>query len=885
MQVITTHINADFDSLASMIAAKKLYPNAKIVFPGSQERNLRYLLKIQEFKIPYYKPKEIDFNKIDHLILVDTRMSDRIGELAQVLNHPGIIIHIFDHHPNHPNDIHGQFEMIKKVGATTTLFVQIFQEKGIQITPNEATTMILGIYEDTGCLTFSSTTPEDLNAASYLLSQGANLNMIADMIDRGLNSEQIELMNELLKSLESYIINDISIHIATASIDKYIADIAVLAHKIRDIENLDSLFLLILMEDRIHLVARSRIREVDVGYIAREFGGGGHHSAASATIKEMTLIQAKEQLLTTLKDKIHLPKTAQDIMTSPVKTLKGDYSIIKAKVILNQYSINTIPVLGNHEDLIGFITRRTIDKAISHGMENSEVKELMVSDLLVVMPETPIDKVRELMIESNQRFLPVLKNKNLVGIITKTDMLRFLHDDLSGQNPSLQDKEILGRSFFHSKNLASLIKERLPDRIQGILKTTGEVAEELGFSTYVVGGFVRDLLLRVDNLDIDIVVEGNGIILAEYLSHKLQGRLCAHQKFATAVIVLPDGFKLDVATARLEYYSKPVDLPNVEMSSIKHDLYRRDFTINTLAIQLNPSHFGMLIDFFGGQRDLKDKKIRVMHSLSFVEDPTRVFRAIRFEQRYVFQIGKYTRDLIVSTVKRGLLFKLDGHRLFLELYLILQEIDPVKAIKRMAEFKLLQFIHSSIQYGTDLETLISEVKNVLTWYELLYFSEKIEKWLVYFLALTDKINEKDLAELLSHLNISSKHQEKILYCNSTCNRIVKRFHRLNTNKYSTIYTLLNPIPTEGILYLMAKCESPIIKKIISHFLTTLKKTNITLTGDDLVKLGFVPGPLFKEIFNEVLMAKIDGLISNRSEELEFIKQHFGNLISKNIDIK
>ncbi|MGA1839894.1 MAG: CBS domain-containing protein [bacterium] len=877
MQVITTHINADFDALASMLAAKKLYPKAKIVFPGSQEANLRYLLKIPEYKVQHFKLKEIDLSQIDHLILVDTRMADRIGDFSKVLNVPNLTIHIFDHHPSHPNDIHGQYELVKPVGATTTLFVQIFQEKRIQITPHEATIMALGIYEDTGSLIFSSTTSEDLHAAGYLLTQGANLNMIADLIDRGMTTEHIDLMNELLKSMEAHVINHISINIATASIDKYVGDIAILAHKIRDIENLDTLFILIRMEGRIHLVARSRISEVDAGQIAREFNGGGHHTAASATIKEMTLIQVKEKLLMVLKDRIHIPKTAQEIMTSPVKTVNENRTIIETKDLLNQYSINTIPVTGNQDALIGLITRQTIDKAIGHGMKNAKVKELMVSDLLTVTPETSLDKVRELMIESNQRFLPVLNNKNIVGVITKTDLLRVLHDDLSRLTLSLLEKGGSERIDYQSKNLTSLIKERLPDRIQTLLKTAGEVAEELGFSAYVVGGFVRDLMLRVENLDIDIVVEGNGILLAEYLNHKLGGRLCTHQKFATAVIVLPDGFKLDIATARLEYYSKPVDLPNVEMSSIKHDLYRRDFTINTLAIQLNPNHFGRLIDFFGGQRDLKDKKIRVMHSLSFVEDPTRVYRAIRFEQRYGFQIGKYTKNLIISAVNRGLPSKLNGKRVFPELYLIFQESDPTKAMSRMGEFKLLEHIHPSIEYGPGLEKLITEVRNVITWYDLLYLTEKIEKWIVYFLALTDSLNEKELIPLLDHLNLSIKHREKVLYCHRTGKEMPKKLYRLKNNQYSKIYFLLYPIPTEGLLFLMAKCEDSKSKKMTSQFLTSLKKVRISVTGDDLKGMGFVPGPVYKKIFQEILKARLDGLVSNHNEEMEFIKKRFGDI--------
>lgn len=877
MQVITTHINADFDSLASMVAAKKLYPDARIVFPGSQEGNLRYLLKIPEYKVRYHKPKEIDLGSIDHLILVDTRMADRIGDLAKVLDAPGLTIHIFDHHPSHPNDIHGQVEVVRPVGATTTLFVKIFQEKGIDITPHEATIMALGIYEDTGCLTFSSTTADDLHAAGYLLERGANLNMVADLIDRGLTTGHITIMNELLNSLEIHPINGIPIHIATASIDRYMGDIAILAHKIRDIENMDTLFLLVRMEDRVHLVARSRISEVDAGLIAREFDGGGHHTAASATIKEMTLVQAKEKLLAVLQHNIHTPKTAQEIMTAPVKTVTQHRNMLEAKDLLNQYSINTIPVTGDSGELIGLITRQTIDKAIGHGMETVPVKELMVSDLLTVTPETSIDKVRELMIESNQRFLPVLRGETLVGVITKTDLLRVLHDDLSRLPRPFLYEGMVEKGDYQSKNLTSLIKERLPDQVQALLKTAGEVAEELGFSAYVVGGFVRDLMLRVENLDIDIVVEGNGILFAEYMHHKLGGRLCSHQKFVTAVLVLPDGFKVDVATARLEYYPKPVDLPSVEMSSIKHDLFRRDFTINTLSIQLNPQHFGRLIDFFGGQRDLKDKKIRVLHSLSFVEDPTRVFRAIRFEQRYGFQIGKYTRNLIISAIKRGLLSRLDGKRLFIELDLIFQEPDPTKALTRMGEFKVLEHLTPSIIYSPDLEKLMINVRNVITWHELLYLTEQIEKWIVYFCALTDSLSDQEMITLLERFNISAKARDKIVSCHSTSAQVIKRLYRLKTNQYSKIYLLLRPIPTEGLLYLMAKCEASRLKQMISHFLTSLKGVHVAITGEDLKKMGFTPGPSFRDIFEDLLKARLDGIVKNIEEEASFVEERFGHL--------
>ena len=173
-------------------------------------------------------------------------------------------------------------------------------------------------------------------------------------------------------------------------------------------------------------------------------------------------------------------------------------------------------------------------------------------------------------------------------------------------------------------------------------KKIGKTAEDFNYNAYVIGGFVRDLFLYRSNEDIDVVIEGDGIAFARQFSKEMGTRVHTHEKFGTAVVIFPDGFKIDVASARMEYYKFPAALPTVEMSSLKLDLFRRDFTINTLAIELNPEKFGKLLDFFSAQKDIKDKVLRVLHNLSFVEDPTRVFRALRFEQRFGFTIGKLT---------------------------------------------------------------------------------------------------------------------------------------------------------------------------------------------------------------------------------------------------
>jgi tRNA nucleotidyltransferase (CCA-adding enzyme) len=218
----------------------------------------------------------------------------------------------------------------------------------------------------------------------------------------------------------------------------------------------------------------------------------------------------------------------------------------------------------------------------------------------------------------------------------------------------------------------------------------------MGCGAYAVGGFVRDLFLYRADEDLDIVIEGDGIAFAREYGRISGARIHSHEKFGTAVIIYPDGFTIDVASARMEYYKFPAALPVVELSSIKLDLYRRDFTINTLAVQLNPEQFGILIDFFNAQKDIKEKAIRVLHNLSFVEDPTRVFRAIRFEQRFGFAIGRLTAGLIHNAVRMDFFRELSGRRVFNELQLILQEEKPAAAVARLNDFGLLRVVHPGL---------------------------------------------------------------------------------------------------------------------------------------------------------------------------------------------
>jgi tRNA nucleotidyltransferase (CCA-adding enzyme) len=874
MDVITTHTNADFDSLASMLAAKKLYPDAVLVFSGSQERSLRdFFIHSALYCFEIERMKNIDLQRVNRLILVDTRQMGRIGKFSEIVQKPEVEVHIYDHHLPSSDDIRGSVEVVAEVGATVTLMLGLLRERRIDLTHDEATVMLLGIYEDTGNLTFSSTKEDDFIAAGYLVRKGGNLNILSNMITKELTAEQVFLLNDLIQSAVRYDVHGIDVVIAQAEVDHYFGDIAVLVHKLKDMENLDVLFVLVRMEDRVYLIGRSRIKEVNVAEIAGEFGGGGHPTAASATLKGMPLTEAQDRLVRTLKEVVRPKRVAGDLMVYPIKTIASDRTIEEAGEMMTRYNLNVLPVLFV-EKVVGLISKQVVEKAIHHGLQGSLVKEYMSTEFAVVTPDTPFSRIQELMIGQNQSLLPVIEKDEVVGTISLGEVMRVLQEEMKtpqGSSP-LETQPLHARR----KMISKLMRERLPERLQRLLEEFGRVGDELGYSIYAVGGFVRDLLLRVENFDIDLVVEGDGIRFAERVEKSVPCRIRTHKKFGTAIILLPDGLKIDVATARLEIYDSPAALPTVEMGSIKMDLSRRDFTMNTLAIQLNPRGFGEIIDFFGGMKDIKEKVIRVLHNLSFVEDPTRIFRAIRFEQRLGFQIGKHTQHLMRNSVKMGFLQRLSGGRVLSELLLIFKEDNPSPALSRMKDFDLFRFLHPCLRFDGEAADLFERIHQVISWFDLLFLEERYERWLIYFYGLLDTLKPEEIDEMCQRFSMNVKERTRVAGGKREADQTLLHFFSWISEGYqpqrSEIYAILDPLSTETRLFMMAKTNQRATRRYISLYFTQLKDAKPLLKGADLIEMGIKAGPFIKKTLANLLKARLDEQVITQQDELEFVSK-------------
>jgi tRNA nucleotidyltransferase (CCA-adding enzyme) len=871
-EVITTHVNADFDALASMIAARKLYPHAKLVFPGSQEKNLRnFFLHSTSYLFDFTKVRQVDFDKIKRLILVDTRQRSRIGRFLELLGKEGLEIHIYDHHPKSKDDIPGDVEYIQNSGATTTILTELIRQRGITLTPDEATIMSLGIHEDTGSFTFSSTRSEDYRAAAWLTDQGANHNLVADMLTRELTAEQVWLLTDLTKSATTSTINGIEVIISTVTRDDYIGDFAVLVHKFMEMENLNVVFALAQMEEKVYLVARSRLRDVNAAEVAIAFGGGGHPEAASATIKNKPLIQVERSLRNLLSRQINPKRLAKDMMSSPVIHVSPDESIGEAARKMTQYNINVLLVLDEKGSLQGYVTRQILEKAVYFDLGHVQVRDYTNIEFSTIHPDATLEAVQDLIIRKRLRILPVLESDTVVGVITRTDLLNILvggpvvHDFFSEETHG---------SILKKKSMAAMLNERLPKRVLSLFRELGLVADELGYHAYLVGGLVRDVFLKRENLDVDVVIEGDGIHFAQAFAEKHKVKVRSHRKFATAVLIFPDGFKVDVATARMEYYESPAAPPVVETSSLKLDLLRRDFTVNTLAVTLNKRRYGTLVDHFDGQKDIKEKVIRVLHNLSFVEDPTRILRAIRFEQRFGFKIGKLTRSLIKNAVDIDCFKNLSGRRLFLELKLLLSEKDPIRAITRMDEFEILQFIHPSIEMNEGLKSLLEGCKAALSWFDLLYLDEPYDPWKVYWHALCSALEASSLTDLQNRMQMMDQESTRMFLQESKVGTLLDELYRFHGRDRYHLYTLLSQYDTDILLYAMAKANNEKIKRLISTFFTKLKGTQTLLKGRDIKAMGFEPGPLYREILENLLAARLNGLIITKSDETAFVMEKF-----------
>jgi tRNA nucleotidyltransferase (CCA-adding enzyme) len=862
-QVVVGHANPDFDAYGAMVAATKLYPGARAVFLGSQNANVREFHNLHEEFLAFVDLKSLDLSAIERVVMVDTRDASRVGEIGAVITRPGVEVIVYDHHPPADGDIAVAEDRSMTVGASTSILVHEIRERGIALAPLEASVMLLGIHEDTGSLAYLNTTPYDADAVAFLMAAGADLEVLNQFMTKQLTDDQRVLLERLLAALEVWDVHGQQIAVGSAVSEEYVDSASVLTHYICEDLGYRVAIAVIEMPDRLHIVARSRVAEIDIAAVLKHFGGGGHPQAASAALKGGSIPEVLTKLRQVLELEVPPPLSARDIMTAPVRTVSQDMTMEEAGRLMATWGHGGLPVAENGA-LIGLVTRKDVDKALRHGLAHAPLTGFMARDPITVAPDVDLGALERLLGRSGIGRVPVIEDGELVGIVTRKDLLRAEHGEAYLDRGVIRERSAASRRFMDS------FDHLLPEDVRAAVRTIGALADESGLRAHVVGGFVRDMLLGRPNLDVDIVVEGDGLAFAERAAETLGYRLRVHKRFGTAVLVASKTLHIDITSARTEYYTRPGALPTVERSSLRQDLFRRDFSINAMAACITPDCFGAIADPFGGLADLERGVVRSLHSLSFVEDPTRVLRAARFEERYGFRMDASTTALLRQAVDMDMLGEVSGARIREELLDIIDEEHVGTILRRLEE---LGAFASLVPEGADRARVLDEVTLVAGSYSTLarLFARPPRRRVSLVVPVAGSASRVSVERWARRLRFGREYGVPATTTAERREPVLAMLRDRRKMRDSRLYFLLQPLPEETLIYLWAVSGAQ-ERERIERYLTQLAGTKAAVSGDDLSALGMAPGPGYSAILAQALADRLDGKAVGREAELANLKR-------------
>ncbi|MCI0521034.1 MAG: CBS domain-containing protein [Chloroflexi bacterium] len=855
MHIILTHEQADFDALASLLGAYLLEDNALPVLPRRMNRNVRAFLTLYRDELPFVEARDLPAEPVEAVTLVDTQSLISVRGMSEATR-----VHVIDHHPLR-EDLPPNWQItVTGSGANTTLFVETLRERDLALQPTQATLLLMGIYEDTGSLTYDRTTARDLRAASYLLDQSASLQTASGYLNHPLSAGQTALYGELRQSARFLPIAGHNVVIACADAHETDEELSTIAHKLRDLLDPDALFLLAATRSGVQLIARSTNEDIDVAEVAAHFGGGGHDRAAAALVRDRALADVLAELEDKLPQIVRPAVTVAQIMSPGPQLLAPETPVEEAARRMQRYGHEGYPVVKGGK-VIGLLTRRAVDRAISHRLNLTAVSLMEAGEFAARLGDS-VEQLQRLMVDSGWGQMPVVnENGEIVGIVTRTDLLKTL----------TPVKRPAGRL-----NLGEKLEAALPPPRLALLKEAVAAANERRVALYIVGGFVRDLLLDRPSLDFDLVVEGDAIALAKQLAHRHGGRVTSHSRFGTAKWHVSAGRRgerqgvpgaqiksLDLISARTEFYTHPTALPTVERSSIKLDLHRRDFTINTLALRLDGRHYGELHDYWGGLADLRRGLVRVLHSLSFVDDPTRILRAVRFEQRFGFRIEARTLDLLREAI--SLLDRVSGDRIRHELDHILDEEHCLAMLERLEALGLLRAIHPALAYDSwysdHARRVLAGMPEAAWGLKSSGGAEGLRRELFYALWLM-RLPGGAARSVINRLKLPSATAKTLLAARD----LWEDLPGLRNARPSGWVARVESLPRLALYAVYLACDEEGAQTALKDYVTRWSQVTALTSGHDLRLRGIPPGPAYKQILSGLREAWLDGGITSPEEE-------------------
>lgn len=803
MRILAAHENLDFDALGSLLLARRLFPGVAVLL-GGLEGHMKEVVALFSDHLDLVPAGELDLQEVSEVVLVDNARPERIGPLRRLLGR--VPFHVFDHHPPSPGDVPAVGGVVRPVGATVSLLVPPLRARGVGLTPLEATLAYAGLWEDTGGFSFPSTTEEDLEAGAFLLAQGARPAQVRDWVRERYPQEARALLTQLLRKGRVVEVEGFRLLLAQAREEGYVPALAPLAHTLLDLFDAQGVLMVLKLGRDTLFIARSKER-LDVGRWLAEVGGGGHPRAAFARVRGVR--SALKGLLDALPRHLEREPTLAERMTKRVETLPPT-TVREALNLLLERGYGGMPVVekgARGVRVLGIARRRDLEKAVRHGLGHLGVTAFL-SRAVVLPPDAPLARAEEALKTGVGRVLVGEEvgegEYRLLGIFTRTDLYRT--EPPRAPSPG---EEVLAR---------------LPEGVRRVLLALKEAFPR---GVYLVGGVVRDALLGfAPGPDVDLVLEG---LRAEEVARALVGRFGGsyglHVAFGTARVRLSFGLEVDLAEAREEYYPYPGALPKVRPSSIAKDLERRDYTVNAMALALEDLR---LLDPYGGLLDLRARLLRPLHPLSFVEDPTRIARGARLAARLGFRLAEEALPQLRPALMPEVLGQVSAARLRDELYLILKEPEPTRALRLLEDWGALGPLFGLRPPREGLLERVQEPEARLLL--LLYEQERPE-------------------EAARRLALPRRVLEGV--------RLLRALPE-------------DPTPLR---------EEPLRSAFLALFPEKeawLYQERRKLRGRDLLALGLSPGPRVGEILRKVEEARARGEVKGFEEELELARKLIGD---------
>lgn len=913
MDLVLCHTTADFDTLGAAVGVARSNPAARIVLAGGCHPTVQTFLALHRDEYPLIERRAVDLDAVEAIAVVDTQSLDRLGPVGDwvtTVAKRGGSVSVYDHHPGDDRTFPATTFIVEAVGAATTLVVEQLQASGTTLNTSQATVMALGIHVDTGSLTFTSSTVRDAAALTWLMGQGASQSAIAEFVEPNLSPTLQAVLERAIAHLQRAHQPGHALGWVLLETDHHVPGLSGLAERLLTFLDLDSLLfgawfpakehthkLVMIGRTRGRVAATSDRPGIDFNCLLARLGGGGHPTAAAVTCLTAHPQAEFEQTLAELREQIPPVPTARGLMSSPVRTIRPSTQIAEAQRILLRYGHSGLSVVDRTGQLVGVISRRDIDLALHHGFGHAPVKGYMSTQVKTISPQTPLPEIEALMVTYDIGRLPVLAGEHLVGVVTRTDVLRQLHQAQPEETAIKPSSQRAVRPPVPAQ-LRQTLQRRLAPALWQMLQMMATVASDRGWQLYLVGGGVRDLFLSEADTplslpDVDLVVDsayqtlemGAGVVLAEAIqAQHPEVDLQVYGRFQTAALVwhnspIPQSGSLmvDIATARTEFYPYPAANPEVEASSIRQDLYRRDFTINALAVALTPPQPGQLLDFFGGLVDLRERQIRVLHANSFIEDPTRIYRAVRFAVRLDFTLETQTEGFIRHALESGVYQRLQTemaqvpalqNRLKAELQYILAADYWATALSLLDDLGALVCLHPELGLTDDLWQQIRRLSRWLTQVDLLAALSPCQMRLELLLTGIPAIDREAVA---THLQLPQASVQRLANLEQAAAQILAQLPQCD--RPSQCWQLFTPYDLAALVLINLRHPQE-TSGPIWRYLTDWSQVKAPIDGQDLKRLGYPPGPAYRDILARVLAATLDGELTSRAAAIAFVQRHY-----------